>query len=147
MKAFLALVIAGFLANPALSQDVPEPLVDIRPAADVNADDLLWINRLVVVFANSDRDPNFVEQMELLTVTPADLIERDVIVVTDTDPANPSDLRKKLHPRGFGFVFIDKDGVVKLRKPVPWSVREIIRSIDKTELRQQELRQQRSTGG
>ena len=38
---------------------------------------------------------------------------------------------------------IDKDGGVKLRKPFPWDVREITRSIDKMPLRQQELRDRR----
>ena len=35
---------------------------------------------------------------------------------------------------------IDKDGVVKLRKPSPWSTREIARTIDKTPLRRDEVR-------
>ena len=115
----------------------------ILDAADVSIEEYLWKNRLIVVFANSDLDPNFREQLELLEERPNDLIARDVIVVTDTDPANPSAVRLDLRPRAFGLVFIDKDGVVKLRKPNPWSVREISRSIDSTELRQQELRDAR----
>ena len=35
---------------------------------------------------------------------------------------------------------IGKDGGVKLRKPFPWDVRELSRSIDKMPLRQQEIR-------
>ena len=31
------------------------------------------------------------------------------------------------------------DGQVKLRKPLPWDVRELTRSIDKMPLRQQEI--------
>ena len=37
-------------------------------------------------------------------------------------------------------VLLDKDGAVKLRKPLPWQVREIVRAIDKFPLRQQEIR-------
>ena len=40
-------------------------------------------------------------------------------------------------------VLIGKDGTVYLRKPFPWSVREISRSIDKMPLRQQEIRDRR----
>ena len=147
MKHLLILVFAGLLGTAATAQEskVPqEPVLDVRPASEVSLDDFLWLNRLIIVFADSERDPVFQEQMELLAERPQDLLERDVIVITDTDPKNPSGIRDKLHPRGFGLVFIDKDGVIKLRKPSPWDVREISRSIDKTELRQQELREERA---
>lgn len=139
MRVLLALAISFLTALPVMAQDT-EIALDIRPADEVVLDDFLWLNRLIVVFANTERDPSFREQMELLADRPVDLIDRDVIIVTDTNPSEPSDLRQKLRPRGFGFVLIDKDGVVKLRKPAPWHVREIVRSIDKTELRQQEVR-------
>jgi hypothetical protein len=37
-------------------------------------------------------------------------------------------------------VIMGKDGEVELRKPRPWDVREISRTIDKMPLRQQEIR-------
>ncbi len=129
----------------AAAQDAA-PALDIRDAKDVVLADFLWLNRLVVVFADSARDPVFQEQIELLKERPEDLLERDVVVVIDTDPENPTAVREKLRPRGFGLVLIDKDGVIKLRKPAPWDVREISRSIDKTDLRQQELREERAGG-
>ena len=70
----------------------------------------------------------------------AELEDRDVVVLFDTDPEAESDLRTKLHPRGFQVVLIGKDGQVKLRKPFPWDVREISRIIDNMPLRQQETR-------
>ena len=100
----------------------------------------LWENRPVVVFADSPNDPNFIEQMELLDAEKAALDERDVIVLTDTDPSAASDLRKELRPRGFVIVLIGKDGGVKLRKASPWNVRELSRVIDKMPMRQQEMR-------
>jgi hypothetical protein len=145
MRVLLALAISFLTALPVMAQDT-EIALDIRPADEVVLDDFLWLNRLIVVFANTERDPSFREQMELLADRPVDLIDRDVIIVTDTNPSEPSDLRQKLRPRGFGFVLIDKDGVVKLRKPAPWHVREIVRSIDKTELRQQEVRDATEAG-
>ena len=68
------------------------------------------------------------------------LVERDVALVVDTDPSDPSELRQRLRPRGFMLVLIGKDGQVKLRKPLPWTVRELSRSIDKMPMRLRELR-------
>lgn len=102
--------------------------------------ELLWRARPVVVFADAPQDPRFIEQMERLRARPDALLERDVVVMVDTDPAARSELRKTLRPRGFMLALIGKDGQVKLRKPTPWDVRELTRVIDKMPLRQQELR-------
>jgi hypothetical protein len=84
--------------------------------------------------------------MGYLTARLDALAARDVVVITDTDPAARSELRQKLRPRGFALVLIGKDGVIYLRKPAPWHVREITRSIDKLPMRQQELRDGRAGG-
>ena len=144
MKRFLILGFVALLGLPVAAQEadaVPQSPItlDILDAEDVELADFLWTSRLIVVFADTERDPAFQRQIELLAERPEPLLERDVIIVVDTDPVELSDIRKKLRPRGFSFVFIDKDGVVKLRKPAPWPVREITRSIDKTDLRIDEL--------
>ena len=118
-------------------QAAPETVFD---AAEVSLDDFQWLARPLVVFADSTADPRFREQMELLAARPADLIERDVVIIVDTDRANTSDIRRKLRPRGFQITLIGKDGGVKLRKPFPWDVRELSRQIGKMPLRQQEIR-------
>ena len=102
-----------------------------------------WTHRPLIVFADSPYDPAFVRQMELIEDELDGLVERDVIVLVDTDPDARSALRQALHPRGFGFVLIGKDGGIKLRKPSPWTVREISRTIDKMPMRQQEIRDSR----
>mgnify|MGYP000949496352 CR=1 FL=1 len=107
---------------------------------DVTLDAYAWDKRPIVVFANSDRDPRFVEQMDMLRGMPQELLDRDVIVLIDTDPAQNSAIRQKLHPRDFSFVLIGKDGQIKLRKPFPWDVREISRAIDKMPMRQREIK-------
>ncbi|WP_299816951.1 DUF4174 domain-containing protein [uncultured Jannaschia sp.] len=119
---------AAWLADPSR----------IFEAEGVDLAELQWLARPVVVFANSARDPNFIEQMEEIEARMAQLVERDVIVVVDTDPEARTALRDKLRPRGFMMVLIGKDGQVKLRKPLPWSVREISRSIDKMPTRRRE---------
>ena len=102
-----------------------------------------WAQRPIVIFANSDKDPNFISQMEFLSQDIKALKERDIVVLVDTNPSIPSALRKKLRPHGFAFILIGKDGQVKLRKPSPWNIREIARVIDKMPLRQQEITRKR----
>jgi hypothetical protein len=113
------------------------------PAGQHRLDEFKWQNRLVVVFADTPRDPAFVRQMELLKDRPQALAEREVVVLTDTDPSAQSPIRTALRPRGFALVLLDKDGSVIQRKPSPWDLREIGRAIDKTPQRQQELREKR----
>lgn len=107
--------------------------------AEVVPEELIWQARAVVVFADSPQDPQFIEQMQLLMERIDALAERDVIVIADTDPANPSVLRTALRPRGFMLALLGKDGRTAQRKPSPWTVRELSRSIDKMPLRQQEV--------
>jgi hypothetical protein len=114
---------------PALEEEV------ILEGTDINLDDFLWVKRPVIVFADSPADPAYVQQMQYLTRELEELSERDIVVLTDTDPKAQSDLRTKLRPRGFMLVLIGKDGEVKLRKPLPWSVRELTRTIDKMPMR------------
>lgn len=114
--------------------------LEIRPAEGVDLEEFLWVNRVLVIFADTPADPRFIEQMKLIGERPRDLIEREVVVLTDTAPKERTEVRKELRPRGFALVLVDKDGDVKLRKPVPWSTREISRSIDKTPLRRDEIR-------
>jgi hypothetical protein len=101
------------------------------PAAEVVEADLLYIRRPVVVFADTPNDPAFIRQMELLQRSYIELAARDVILIIDTDPATPSALRRKLHPRGFSLVLMDKDWKPSIRKPLPWEGREIVNAIDK----------------
>ncbi len=108
-------------------------------AADVDLAALQWIARPVVVFADAPEDPSFIEQLEQLQSGIDRLVERDVIVIVDTDPAATSDIRQRLRPRGFMMVLIGKDGEINLRKPLPLTVREISRTIDKMPMRQREM--------
>lgn len=148
----LPFVLIAFLALPAMSQEADTGGADsvttgaeltleeqlFHSADDVTLEDFHWIKRPLVVFADSPNDPRFVQQIELLKEYPQDLLARDVIVLTDSDPKAKSALRTKLRPRGFMMVLVGKDGNVYLRKPTPWDIREISRSIDKMPLRQQE---------
>ncbi len=145
MKSLLPIVLASFFALPAVAEDTAQTPED-AVFGQVDAKDLpqfVWKKRAIVVFADTDADPRFTEQIDLLRAGLPDLADRDVIVLTDTVPADKSDLRLKLRPRGFMLVIIGKDGGVKLRKPFPWDVREISRSIDKMPMRKREIREEK----
>jgi len=134
----------GAAADAAQAESAEEArdadVLEVISAAEVELADFLWTRRPIVVFADTPADPRFNEQLDLLARRPGALTERDVVIVTDTDPAAETSVRRQLRPRGFQLVLIGKDGEVKLRKPFPWDVREITRSIDKWPLRKDELR-------
>ena len=143
--AIAVLAVQGWAAGvpaSALALWEAEP-TRVFEAAEVDVEEFLYRGRPVVVFADSPFDPAFEEQMEALLREVDRLEERDVVLIVDTDPAARSDLRLQLRPRGFMLVLIGKDGQIKLRKPLPWTVRELSRSIDKMPIRQREMRERR----
>ena len=147
MKFLLPIVFASLFANTGIAQTVdsdamPTP-ISAADMADLN--EFRWKNRPVLVFADSADDPAFIEQMELIRARLEELTKRDVVVLTDTDPDARHPLRLRMRPRGFMLVLVGKDGGIKLRKPFPWSVREISRSIDKMPIRQREIREEKES--
>ena len=134
----LHILFAALLPLAAQAADTPPALAPVA-AAGITMAAQLYVARPLVVFADSPADPNFHRQMDLLARDPAALADRDVVVVTDTDPATPSEWRLKLRPRGFGIVILDKDLKPVIRKPLPWDVREIAAAIDKLPTRRQEV--------
>ncbi|WP_422029452.1 DUF4174 domain-containing protein [Roseovarius sp.] len=148
MQRTLALVFVSFLsafagAAPAVAQDDPPRDDIILPGENVDLEEFMWTKRPLVVFADSPADPRYVQQMEYINERLDDLALRDVVVLTDTERGADTALRRELRPRGFMLVLIGKDGTIYLRKPLPWSVREISRVIDKLPMRQQEVRERR----
>lgn len=132
-------VVAPVAVEPVIGVTRPgDGALTLNPADQVSPGDFLWTARPVVVFADTPEDPAFRQQIRVLRARPDMLSDRDVVVIVDTDPDGTSVWRQQLHPRGFSLVIIDKDGQVKMRKPFPWDVREISRSIDKFPLRLQE---------
>ena len=131
------LLLAFLLTTPAHADEAAFVAV---PAGAHELDEYLWTARPLVIFSDNENDPRFIDQMAFITERAEDLAARDVVVITDTDPAANSAIREDLRPRGFMLVLIGKDGHIYLRKPTPWKVRELTRSIDKMPIRQQEMR-------
>jgi len=149
MKNTLAILFASFFALPAIAEETTDAAAPalVQPADTSDLSEFLWLKRPVIVFADTEADPRYIEQLELLNARADELFERDVVVLVDTDPANPSPLRQKLRPRGFMLVLVGKDGGVKLRKPRPWDVRALTRQIDKMPMRVREIRERKFTSG
>ena len=125
---------------------IAEPELLILDATEVDLDSLLWLNRIVAILADTPNDPAFIEQLRRIEASPDDFIERDAVVILDSDRNSGSDLRRMLRPRGFMLAFIEKDGSVAQRRPSPRSVREINAVIDRFPLRRQEMLERRPSG-
>jgi len=136
MKQFFA--VAAFIFIPFLSL-AENNVIFVEVTKDTDLSSYRWTHRPIVVFANSPEDVNYTRQIKMLESGLNQLLVRDVVVLTDTNPSEVSPLRELLRPRGFALLLIGKDGQVKLRKPFPWSVRELSRAIDKMPMRRQEL--------
>jgi hypothetical protein len=130
-------LLAAILAAGAAAQQQPAVAIEVEGTQPELAD-LLWIARPLVVFADSPNDPRFTQQLALLEERMPELVDRDVVVLTDTDPAAEGPLRQELRPRDFNVVLIDKDGTVAQRRPAPVTAREIINLIDRMPSRRQE---------
>ncbi len=145
MRRTLAIVFSVFLPLCALAADSALLEEDgvFRPAGDTELSSFHWEKRLIVVFADTPNDPRYRQQLDMLRAEEDMLVDRDMLVLTDTDPSERTPARMQLRPREFQVVLIDKDGGIKLRKPLPRSVREITRIIDKTPLRRQEVEDRR----
>jgi Domain of unknown function (DUF4174) len=141
MPRLAVLLIALAAALPAAGQDrIPVLATEAaKPAtAQPTLDELLWVARPLVVFADTPDDPRFVQQMRMLEADPEPLVERNVVILSDADPAANGPLRQELRPRDFGVVLIDVDGTVAQRRPVPTSVREFVNLIDRMPSRREE---------
>lgn len=112
------------------------------PAA-ANGDDVdayRWEKRPVLIFADSDRDPRFEMQIAELLAAEDEMEERNVVILTDTDPDAAGPLRKRFRPRDFEILLIGKDGQIKLRRPHPLSAEDLNRQIDRMPMRRREMR-------
>jgi hypothetical protein len=133
----LALTLVALAATVTVAQTQAAAVQAERPSQPA-LDDLVWVARPLVVFADSPNDPGLQQQLRMLNEQIEDLIDRDVVVLTDSAPAEEGPLRQELRPRGFGIVLIDKDGTVVRRFPSPVSAREIVNQIDRLPSRREE---------
>lgn len=94
--------------------------------------------RPVLIFAPDAQHPDFKDQLAELREARSGLMERDIIVLTDTDPDAHGKLRSGLAVDGFEIVLVGKDGTVKLREHRPLTARVLFDTIDAMPMRQRE---------
>ena len=102
----------------------------------------LWKNRLLLVFSPSSRNPLLLDQLEKLRAVRSGLVERDLLVLTDTEPEQAGDLRDELVIEGFEVLLIGKDGGVKARSQAPVTSEELFTTIDAMPMRRRERQKQ-----
>ncbi len=115
-------------------------------AVDIDVREFIWERRIVVVMANTPNDPQFEQQLSALASRAQEFVDRDVVVIFDTDPEANTALRQVMRARGFMVAIIDKDGEVKARRPAVRSGRELMAVIDRFPSRRQELLERNPAG-
>ncbi len=122
-------------------------------------------HRVLLVFAPSDHDPRYLQQMQMLEHHGAEMQERDLVllpVVTEAGPQiTPETLRVicgpglsaeeqmlarhrlKIAPEAFVAILLGKDGGEKLRVTAPVSIDRLNRTIDAMPMRRDEMTQRK----
>lgn len=132
------LLIAIMSALPVAAQGTLPAVATETAAPQPTLDELRWVGRPLVVFADTPEDPRFIQQMRMLEADPEPLVDRNVVVLSDAEPEANGPLRQALRPRDFGLVLVDIDGTVAQRRPFPTTVREIVNMIDRMPSRREE---------
>jgi hypothetical protein len=126
----------GLAATPVAADT---PLFDVLEPRRAELTALRWEVRPVLIFAPDDNDPNYQEQIRLLKDAEEELRERDILVLSDTDPDANGRLRSGLAVEGFEVFLVGKDGGVKLRESQPLTVETLIAKIDAMPMRRREM--------
>ncbi|MDX2175365.1 MAG: DUF4174 domain-containing protein [Candidatus Sumerlaeia bacterium] len=103
-------------------------------------DQFLWKNRLVVLFAEDTKDPEYLRQLTLLNLERDGLEERQTLIVPVQGSGAGLRGRFGLEPGGFQLALVGKDGGVKLRASDPVDPSVVFDLIDSMPMRQAELR-------
>lgn len=113
---------------------------DLDPAtADLNA--YQWNKRPVLIFAPSPDDPQLQQALAAMRLAEPGMDDRDIVVLTDTDPAAGGRLRESLSPEGFTMMLVGKDGGIKLESQEVLGPDQLFATIDRMPMRQRELQQ------
>lgn len=98
-----------------------------------------WNKRPILIFATSQSDSSYRQQIMMLEKAKEGLIDRDIIVLSDTSPSSRGKLRSHFQPSGFVLVLIGKDGGAKLQEKRPVSAETLLSTIDRMPMRKANL--------
>jgi hypothetical protein len=143
---------------------VPTLLMVLFPARSLsqNAPSLASLKdkqRVLLVFAPSDKDPLFLQQLGLLQHHEEELKDRDLVLIAVPAHVGGADTLRSLHPpiasetdqlalrsrfhvaqNRFAVILIGKDGGEKMQKHAPVTVEKLISTIDAMPMRKDEMR-------
>ena len=132
-KSLLMTLLCLVLGNTAHAAE--NAMFRVLAADSATLDAYRWKKRPVILFAASQQDAKYIEQVRMLKQQQPALEERDIIVLTDTSPDTKSTLRSQLKPEGFEIVLVGKDGGIKLRETSPLSAEVLLSTIDRMPMR------------
>ncbi|MDF0597092.1 DUF4174 domain-containing protein [Psychromarinibacter halotolerans] len=123
----------------AAQSDTAAALFRPLDSATPNLDVYRWDKRVVLLFAEDDLDPTLATARARLAAAAAGLAERDIVVLTDTNPGAGGAIRSGLGVGGFAMVLVGKDGTVKLNRSAFIDVDELFGVIDAMPMRRREM--------
>jgi hypothetical protein len=139
LRSLLCFMVATIAFAPV--EGFGGPGVFIQSSDDaVDLDKYRWSRRLLLLFAPSETEPSYVQQRAALEAAESDLAERDMVVISDTDPEAQGALRRTFGVEGFAVLLIGKDGGVKLQRQEPITADALFAVIDAMPMRRQEMR-------
>lgn len=112
--------------------------------ADADLASYKWKNRVLVILAPSDSDPNLEEQRASAAASAAGFSERDLIVVTEIGVEGPIHRKYGFRRSDFQVLLIGKDGRSKLQWPKPVSSEVVFSAIDQMPMRRDEMSKRKS---
>ncbi|NDV99222.1 DUF4174 domain-containing protein [Salipiger sp. PrR002] len=138
----VGLAAAATLVAPITGQAAGQTAGEIfrpLPAEQRDLQDMRWDKRPVLLFAPSESDATYSQQMALFRQAEAELRDRDIVVLSDLRPDQPSPLRQGFSPGGFKLVLVGKDGGVKLEEDAVLYPEQLFAVIDRMPMRRNEM--------
>jgi Domain of unknown function (DUF4174) len=130
VRVFLFLIFTSFLSMIAV--------------AGADLADYRWKNRVLVILAPSDNDPQLKEQRASAAASAAGFSERDLIVISEIGVEGPVHRKFGIRPSDFQVLLIGKDGRSTLHWPRPVSSEVIFSAIDRMPMRRDEISKQKT---
>jgi hypothetical protein len=119
-------------------------LLSLIAVADADLAGYKWKNRVLVILAPSESDPQVKEQRASAAASTAGFSERDLIVVTEIGVEGSIHRKFGIRESDFRVLLIGKDGHCTLQWPKPVSSEVIFSAIDKMPMRRDEMSRQKT---
>ena len=112
-------------------------------------DSYQWKNRLLLVFAPSENNAEYQQQMQLFQGQKSNFAERNLLIIelltegtSSVDVQEVTKIRERfnVNPKEFRVVLVGKDGTAKRQEESPVSPQSIFETIDAMPMRRQEMR-------